>query len=141
MLDTGLRLSEAINLKWKDIDLISGKLMVREGKGKKDRSLWLGEEDLNLIQRWKERQIKKIGKTPAHIFTSTSKGSMGNKMNPRYIQDMVKRYSKKAGRYQSPHPSPYICYRSFKGDKKYSPGPEGTGSFRYQYDNGLYPYS
>jgi len=97
MLDTGLRLSEVINLKWKDIDLISGKLMVREGKGKKDRTLWLGEEDLNLIQKWKERQVKKIGKTPANIFTSTSKGTMGNKMNPRYIQDMVKRYAKKAG--------------------------------------------
>ncbi|MFW5686804.1 MAG: tyrosine-type recombinase/integrase [Halanaerobium sp.] len=97
MLDTGLRLSEAINLKWKDIDLISGKLMVREGKGKKDRTLWISEEDLNLIQEWKERQVKKIGKLPAHVFTSTSKGSMGNKMNLRYIQDMVKRYAKKAG--------------------------------------------
>ena len=71
--------------------------MVREGKGKKDRTLWISEEDLNLIQEWKERQVKKIGKLPAHVFTSTSKGSMGNKMNPRYIQDMFKRYAIKAG--------------------------------------------
>jgi len=31
MLDTGLRLSEAIHLRWKDIDLNSGKVMVRRG--------------------------------------------------------------------------------------------------------------
>ena len=139
MLYTGLRLSEVINLKWKDLDLISGKLMVREGKGKKDRTLWLGEEDLNLIQKWKERQVKKIGKTPAHIFTSTSKGSMGNKMNPRYIQYMVKRYSKKARINKDIRPHT-LRHRSLKGNKKYPLGPEGTGTFRYQHNNGLYPY-
>lgn len=43
MLDTGLRLSEAVSLRWKDIDLMTGKLMVREGKGVKDRTLWINE--------------------------------------------------------------------------------------------------
>ena len=74
MLDTGLRLEEVINLRWKDLDLISGKLMVREGKGLKDRTLWLSEEDLELIQKWKEAQVKKIGKSPKYIFTAVSKG-------------------------------------------------------------------
>ncbi|MFC2108877.1 tyrosine-type recombinase/integrase [Candidatus Bipolaricaulota bacterium] len=46
MLDTGLRLSEAIHLRWKDIDLNSGKVMVRQGKGAKDRTLWTGEHNL-----------------------------------------------------------------------------------------------
>lgn len=33
MLDTGLQLSEAIHLRWKDIDLNQGQVMVRQGKG------------------------------------------------------------------------------------------------------------
>lgn len=31
MLNTGLRLTEVMALKWRDLDLITGKLMVREG--------------------------------------------------------------------------------------------------------------
>ena len=46
MLNTGLRLSEATALEWRDLDLIAGKLLVRQGKGAKDRTLWIGESDL-----------------------------------------------------------------------------------------------
>ena len=53
MLDTGLRLAEACALRWKDIDLTTGKLMVRQGKGAKDRTLWIGEDDLELLRTWR----------------------------------------------------------------------------------------
>ena len=36
MLNTGLRLAEVTALKWRDINLTTGKLMVRQGKGSKD---------------------------------------------------------------------------------------------------------
>lgn len=36
MLNTGLRLAEVTALKWRDLDLTTGKLMVRQGKGAKD---------------------------------------------------------------------------------------------------------
>jgi integrase/recombinase XerD len=36
MLNTGLRLAEVTALKWRDIDLTTGKLLVRQGKGSKD---------------------------------------------------------------------------------------------------------
>ena len=52
MLNTGLRASEVLKVKTRDIDWSSGKLMVRQGKGKKVRSLWVGEEDLALLQLW-----------------------------------------------------------------------------------------
>jgi integrase/recombinase XerD len=38
MLNTGLRAAEVLNIKTRDIDWNTGKLMVRQGKGKKDRS-------------------------------------------------------------------------------------------------------
>lgn len=44
MLMAGLRASEAVRLKPEHADLMSGKLMVREGKGAKDRTLLIGEE-------------------------------------------------------------------------------------------------
>jgi len=50
MLDTGPRLSEATALRWRDIDLTTGKLMVRQGKGAKDRTLWIGDEDLTMLR-------------------------------------------------------------------------------------------
>lgn len=53
MADAGLRVSEVLNLRVRDIDWMSGKLMVREGKGKKDRTLWVAEDDLALLKRWR----------------------------------------------------------------------------------------
>jgi site-specific recombinase XerD len=91
MLDTGLRLSEAINLRWKDIELNTGKLMVRQGKGAKDRSLWIGEADVELLQAWKERQAKEA--KCERVFTTLE----GHKLNPAYVRAMVVRCGKKAG--------------------------------------------
>ena len=46
MLNTGLRLTETINLQWRYINLQTGKLKVVEGKNSKDRILWLNNETL-----------------------------------------------------------------------------------------------
>jgi len=112
-LDAGLRLSEATSLRWKDLDLMSGQLKVVQGKGSKDRILWLPEEDLELLQSWKQRQSEKAGKSLEYVFTAMSKGTLGNKLDNRYVQDMVKRYAKKAGieKQISPHTLRH-CYGS-----------------------------
>ena len=93
MLDTGLRLSEAIHLRWKDIDLNSGKVMVRQGKGAKDRTLWTGEGNLAALVAWRDRQASECAGSPQIVFTTKE----GGKLDPRYIQRMVKRYAAKAG--------------------------------------------
>ena len=54
MLNTGLRLSEAIHLQWKDIDLNQGKVMVGQGKGAKARTLWTGEANLAPLVKWRD---------------------------------------------------------------------------------------
>lgn len=100
MLDTGLRLSEACALRWRDIDLTTGKLMVRQGKGAKDRTLWIGEEDLDMLRSWRERQAKDIAGTPEHVFTTLE----GKPISGRYVQAMVKRYAVKAGITKDIHP-------------------------------------
>ena len=100
MLDTGLRLSEAIALKWRHIDLNSGKVMVREGKGKKDRTLWTGEENLEQLRKWRERQTAVVERPCELVFTTLK----GGELHPRYIQRMVKRYAVKAGIQKDIHP-------------------------------------
>jgi len=100
MLDSGLRLSEACNLQWRDVDLSTGKLMVRQGKGAKDRTLWIGEEDLQLLRTWRERQAKDVTGNPAHVFTTLA----GNAVSSRYVQKMVARLAAKAGIQKNVHP-------------------------------------
>ena len=54
LLNTGLRLSEMTNLKWNDIDLMTGQVKVVEGKGLKDRILWLDKETLTMLGKCKQ---------------------------------------------------------------------------------------
>ena len=91
MLNTGLRLAEATALKWRDLDLTTGKLMVRQGKGAKDRTLWVAEADMDRLRGWRERQVKECAKCD-HVFTTLE----GEPLDHRYVQRMVARYAVKA---------------------------------------------
>jgi integrase/recombinase XerD len=92
MLDSGARISEAVNLKWDHVNLMSGSILIKQGKNSKDRYIWIRSILLDDMRKWRERQIKKLGLIE-YVFT-TGKGSQ---MGQRYIQVMVKRYGKKAG--------------------------------------------
>jgi len=100
MLNTGLRLSEATGLQWRNLDLNTGRVMVRQGKGAKDRALWVGEDDLRLLRRWRERQAKEIAGAPSHVFTTLK----GTPVSNRYVQEMVKRSAVKARIAKDVHP-------------------------------------
>jgi integrase/recombinase XerD len=110
MLDTGLRLSEATGLKWGDLDLTTGKLKVRQGKGAKDRILWVGDEDLDALRKWRDRQAQAVAGDPSSVFTTLD----GKPVSPRYVQAMVKRYATKAGIARSVHP--HLLRHSFATD-------------------------
>lgn len=100
MLNSGLRLSEATGLQWQDLDLISGKMFVRQGKGAKDRVLWLGEADLEHLRNWRTRQAARVNALADYVFTTLS----GKAISGRYVQQMVKRYAQKAGIRKNVHP-------------------------------------
>ncbi|WP_018250334.1 tyrosine-type recombinase/integrase [Orenia marismortui] len=96
ILDTGLRLSEMINLKWNHID---GNLVkVVEGKGKKDRYAGVRQESLKMISHWKKRQQEALEKKNCSnddnlVFTSLT----GNKLDSRNVRRMIYKYADKAG--------------------------------------------
>ena len=95
-LDVGLRLSELTNLKWKHVDLMEGHIMVREGKGAKDRSLWAPPLVLEFLREWRKKQIDIIGAESEFVFSVLFGSTIGDKLCIRYVQKMVKRYAKKA---------------------------------------------
>lgn len=92
ILQTGTRLSETIDIKWSHINLMTGKLLIIEGKGGKDRMLYIDNSLIEKLQKWKERQADEIGRCE-YVFTTAK----GDQLKPRYVQTMVKRYTQKAG--------------------------------------------
>lgn len=92
-LDTGLRLSELIALEWRHIDLLATTIDVVDGKGGKDRRLFLTTPLVKALGSWRARQAKLLDTPPERVFTSLR----GKPMCKRYLQEMVPRYGQKAG--------------------------------------------
>jgi integrase/recombinase XerD len=96
MLNTGLRAAEVLHLRVRDIDWTSGQLMVREGKGQKDRTLWLNEPDLDLLRSWRARRP-----VDSELMFTTLRGTP---VNDRDLREMVKRRAQKVGITKDVHP-------------------------------------
>jgi len=99
MLEAGLRVSEVIHLRPHDLDRNSGNLIIKKGKGGKDRIVWLRNDLINLIEDWEKR--KPISQW---LFPT----STGKKVAPQYMRAMVKRKAIQAeipgaGERVSPH--------------------------------------
>lgn len=91
LLDTGLRASELINLRVRDFDWETGRFMVREGKGGKDRALCLSDEDLSLLKQYSSSKL--LEPNGAHVFTSLD----GKKpLCGRWLRRWVKRLGEQA---------------------------------------------
>lgn len=91
ILNTGLRLSEMTHLKWRHINLNSGQVKVVEGKGLKDRIIYIDEELVEEMSEWKERQFENWGKTD-YVFTTRNLTLLDGKS----VRQMIKTYSDKA---------------------------------------------
>ena len=85
---TGMRLSEAMNLKIEDIDYGRGIINIRGGKGMKDRVVVLPGNLLELINRYRREYLPKV-----YLF----EGQDGGCYSRRSIQNVVKRGIEKAG--------------------------------------------
>lgn len=91
-IKTGLRLSEMLDLKWKHINLLTGQFKVVDGKGSKDRILWISEDTIDILTQWKDRQFKELEKVE-YVFTNRG----GKQLVDRDIREMVVTYAAKAG--------------------------------------------
>ena len=92
LLNSGLRSSEVANLKWREVNLATGQLKVVQGKGSKDRILWVSETVLDALRGYRERQYKLLGDMDYVFATRTE-----NVLDGKAIRKMIQTYAKKAG--------------------------------------------
>jgi site-specific recombinase XerD len=104
MLKAGLRAAEVVSLRPEHVDLMSGKLMVREGKGAKDRTLWVGEELLQELREWMDRRPE------SDFLFPTSKGT---KVATSHLRRSVKRYAEEADVDEVDRVSPHTLRHTF----------------------------
>ena len=107
MLDAGLRAGEVVAIRPDHLDMRTCKLMVREGKGSKDRTLWISSDLRDLVGEWLERRTESPWLFPTRH---------GTKMSTRYLRSMVKKYAKKAGITEISKVSPHTLRHTFATD-------------------------
>jgi site-specific recombinase XerD len=83
----GLRCSEICKLLIEDVDLKRGAVMVRLGKGSKDRIVPIPDRFKGILRGWIG------GRQSGHVFPSPRGGRLTN----RAIQKLIKRVAKRAG--------------------------------------------
>ncbi len=95
MLNAGLRASEVLSLTWRDGDLHTGRLVIRRGKGDKDRQVWVNDEVLAQMRAWRERSPES-----RYCFPTLK----GTRIYDAALREMVKRRGRKAGISKDVHP-------------------------------------
>jgi integrase/recombinase XerC len=92
LYSSGLRVSELTGLCWRDIDDELGMVMVRAGKGNKDRLVPLGEPAIDALKAW--RGEMPIAWTPEGAVITNLRGG---RLTPRSVQNIVARRLINAG--------------------------------------------
>jgi len=90
-LDTGIRLSELIQLDLEDVNLGSLTLRIRRGKGNKERYVFMGRTLYRALRRW----LEKRGYTSFQgaLFITRN----GTRIDRRNVQRTIERIARRAG--------------------------------------------
>jgi integrase/recombinase XerD len=83
LYSTGMRRMEVINLRWDDIDTERGTIFIREGKGKVDRMVPIGERALLWVEKYlaeARSQFDVIGNDPSLFLTNFGEAFTPNRM-------------------------------------------------------------
>ncbi len=89
----GLRISEALALELRDVDLEAGTVRVRHGKGDRSRTVGLDEQTTAMLARWIDRRKKLSPGARAPIFCTLQ----GGRINSSYVRRLLPRLAHKAG--------------------------------------------
>lgn len=102
-LATGLRAGELIAVRDKhlEFDTAGGRVMVRDGKGAKDRAVYFSPEIRNALDVWLQPRAQE---TESNFLFPTRKGTQ---MLTSYLRQFVKREARKAGIKEAEKVSPH----------------------------------
>jgi len=95
LYSTGIRRAELINLKLYDVDTRNGTLMVREGKGKKDRMVPLGQRACVWIDKYTDEVRPGLAVEPDEGWLFLHE--YGEAFHKNRLTDLVKKYIEQAG--------------------------------------------
>jgi len=89
----GLRITEALDLYPKDVDLQAGTIRILHGKGDKARTVGVGQTAAAFLARWMDQRAK-LGLNGRQVVFCTLKGEP---MESAYVRALMPRLARKAG--------------------------------------------
>jgi integrase/recombinase XerC len=92
LYSSGLRVSELTGLDWRDVDEEVGTVLVRSGKGNKDRVVPIGEPALDALKAWR-RAMPKAWELNGPVITNLR----GGRLTTRAVQNILARRMVQAG--------------------------------------------
>lgn len=103
---SGLRISEALDLQIKDVNLNDPTIRVLSGKGSKARTVVLEPQAAAMIELWLAQRAKIGIPSRAPLFCTISKdaGPWARRMNDSAVREMLKRAARRAGITKRVHP-------------------------------------
>jgi site-specific recombinase XerD len=103
---SGLRISEALDLKPSDVDYTGGTVRVLRGKGRKARTVGLDAGGLAVLQRWHDRR-RELGLRGGYLFCTLA----GGRLSDRYVRILLARLATRAGidKRVTPHQLRHTC--------------------------------
>jgi site-specific recombinase XerD len=96
---TGLRISEALALREKDLDLVESRLVVQRGKGGKRRVVGIDQGTVDALQGWLKRRAEVAPPAAAPLFCT----QRGGPIDTSYIRRLLPRLARTAGIHKRVH--------------------------------------
>ncbi len=106
LMDTGLRHQELTDLEVADLDLATGQVIVRQGKGRKSRAVYVGKRTRRALQAYLRQRRKQGLGEEAPLWVQRS----GERLSKSGIRQVVRRAAKRAG---VPEPGMHAFRRAF----------------------------
>ncbi len=89
----GLRISEALALELRDLDLQAGTVRVRHGKGDRSRTVGVDQQTAALLARWVDRRRQLGPGARAPVFCTLQ----GGRVDTSYVRRLLPRLARRAG--------------------------------------------
>jgi len=105
-LDTGVRLSELVNLELADLDVGQRELRVRNGKGNRDRRVYVGSGLARALRLWLE--ARGLKRSATWLFTTRH----GERLDLRNVERIIERLAGQAG-LNEPRVTPHLLRHTF----------------------------
>jgi integrase/recombinase XerD len=102
LLDTGLRAGELLRVNLEDVDMASGAILIRQGKGRKPRMVYTGKQGRKVL-----RVLLKVRGVHAGALWQTREGE---RLTYSGLREVMRRRSNKAG---IPEPALHAFRRAF----------------------------